>query len=1212
MKTTLAKALVSFLALCAGALAFTAWAATPVAVWDGDFGTLTKNGVTLRLGAHTRAADSSSVMLKAGQTNGIGVEWGTPKGAVSIIYRCTNVPMEPSTTYSQVFCTIGRASSTNRVGAVRTTGDQYQGIWANALWSSSPKVDYEEGTAFALCYQYNSGTRFDVKVGDAWKTIIDRSDWGSPTYDNNSLVCAAVGGYNGASGSMSCLAGAVITSIAVFHEKLTAADVAAFSFPSELSGENGVIWGNMGTSKSDPGSCTNNKKTTLASEALTLNFSKADGMSQKGIKGDGKVKITKIRFARGSNSASVPKTLTLSQAGAGAIISTGAVLQTGQKLWWANKSEKSVAVFEYTFGSGVQFDTDKDVSLNFSSKASLYVIEPKNSVLSIDDYSPTIEVTGDWTPTRQIAINIAQYWNGSTGSTTTSPTIAGQVTTDQATLVGTVPAAVWAQPSVGNIPVTENSGRRFTFGVPNYMQGAEVVANPAATKVAAYFSAGTNLKVANSFGTGTFRNYFLSAQSGNVGNGDITVSDIPFSAYDAIIYMSADSTDAMNPISVNGKYLYPTAVEGVNKAAASATSPQWGNGKTAELTYGANVMRVNALSGRLTILHTAKTWGIAAVQLVERQLVTYTADVSADTPFDDISWTPAKPAEGFSAGDNLVINASGTPTITFGSAIETEASLTIRGAAKVGAGDDIYEDGCFVKAFATFARLTADAVSFADIKTGYVGVYAKTETGFALRAQNKEVVSINFAAGSSVSGTGYTGLAPVQGDTWNNLTNTWGVRSTKTLEPILASADGVAATESPYMALAASANNTHQWNAATDVFLKGYLDDGGQASVTVSGVPYATYDVIVYAATDEAGKAFRAVTVNGASYTYDADNPATAKTGTENWGASQGLVAEYGRNALRIRNLTGTELTIRGGTNGDGARGCIAAIQIVCTGAMISGTDYFAETTAGGDVSKLAWTPGPLASGPLNTATVTVGAGATEPLVFNFDFGLTLFGFAVVNAAGQAVTLMKAAAVTPVVGTYDFSGATGRVEMAFATGAAKVIAGSDTVLPAGGTGRLTIDAGKTATVMDGDWGGTVDWTADDAALRLRGAAMASVPYLAATAGKVIYALPFADQTSADGVQFAGTLRRDFEEGFALRTTRLVLGNNGGSVQNFVQKGGNLTVTGATGPGSTGASTLLAHYSSTVSYRLEAGALHGLGHLPCTFGFFHLFEFPTEV
>lgn len=129
-------------------------------------------------------------------------------------------------------------------------------------------------------------------------------------------------------------------------------------------------------------------------------------------------------------------------------------------------------------------------------------------------------------------------------------------------------------------------------------------------------------------------------------------------------------------------------------------------------------------------------------------------------------------------------------------------------------------------------------------------------------------------------------------------------------------------------------NNTYQYADVTDKVIRGYLDDGGDhASVTITGIPFTAYDLIVVCATDEEGRQFNPVTVNEKNYRWNADNgttESTTATGTAGtWGQSRGAYVEYGRNAIKINSLTASTLSIVGGAHANGARGGIAAVILV-------------------------------------------------------------------------------------------------------------------------------------------------------------------------------------------------------------------------------------------------------------------------------------------
>ena len=143
-------------------------------------------------------------------------------------------------------------------------------------------------------------------------------------------------------------------------------------------------------------------------------------------------------------------------------------------------------------------------------------------------------------------------------------------------------------------------------------------------------------------------------------------------------------------------------------------------------------------------------------------------------------------------------------------------------------------------------------------------------------------------------------------------------------------------------------------------FIQGYLDDGsdgnGPLTITLTDVPYETYDLIIYCSTDTSSNGFKAKTVNGTIYKWDDATGTTVVAGgaSEKWGLASAAAgkAVYGANTLRINNLTGA-LTILGGAQENNARGCISAIQI-----MPAGTSTAPELTIGtaGQTTQATWT----------------------------------------------------------------------------------------------------------------------------------------------------------------------------------------------------------------------------------------------------------------
>ena len=222
---------------------------------------------------------------------------------------------------------------------------------------------------------------------------------------------------------------------------------------------------------------------------------------------------------------------------------------------------------------------------------------------------------------------------------------------------------------------------------------------------------------------------------------------------------------------------------------------------------------------------------------------------------------------------------------------------------------------------------------------------------------DNEVISLNFySSQGSVDVDDEAGLVAAQG--WENL----GASGTETT---LAVWNGEKATDLPISLTYSSANGYQYTGGVTDNYIKGYLDDGNQAQVTVENIPFKEYSVIVYSATDTENKKFKPVLINGSYYTGVATPTAYGYAdlvleGEQNlriWGGSRNPVAAYGKNALRVNGLTDSTLTIKGGTNGDGARGGIAAVQIINTGAALPDEQVIDWTAQPADQVKVSALP---------------------------------------------------------------------------------------------------------------------------------------------------------------------------------------------------------------------------------------------------------------
>ena len=187
--------------------------------------------------------------------------------------------------------------------------------------------------------------------------------------------------------------------------------------------------------------------------------------------------------------------------------------------------------------------------------------------------------------------------------------------------------------------------------------------------------------------------------------------------------------------------------------------------------------------------------------------------------------------------------------------------------------------------------------------------------------------SANLTTENDVGLAGYT--AP--GTAWNNIAAAVGTTSS-TIKMI--DATGTATVNSGISVQIATTRGSwycSSLTAATDP-RQGYIDEDNSnttPTITVSGIPFSNYRVIVYHSTDNGDVKFGYDTINGTNLTY-VDGALT--TGTTAWGdtgdQNTSHPMEEGVNTLVSGVLSGSTATIVA-HRGSGFRGCIAAVQIV-------------------------------------------------------------------------------------------------------------------------------------------------------------------------------------------------------------------------------------------------------------------------------------------
>ncbi len=435
------------------------------------------------------------------------------------------------------------------------------------------------------------------------------------------------------------------------------------------------------------------------------------------------------------------------------------------------------------------------------------------------------------------------------------------------------------------------------------------------------------------------------------------------------------------------------------------------------------------------------------------------ATISEDTKLSDIIWEPAVTDPSMT---KLMLTVANGAAIILDGTFDC-ASLDITGDAKFVADDSVYEDGCWEKVLFNSPITISGSISFGELKEGFYGAFTQAANSISLRAQNKEVISINIAGGSSggtagadspsenlVTGDGFYGIAPTLGDSWNNINKQW-TDGGKTIEIVGPNAyDGKDVIERPTMSLSATGKNTWQCGSIANPFLRGYLDDGNGVTVEVHGVPYTEYDVIVYATSDDASIALAPVTINGTQYTFK--NGETTP-GSDVWGVGQYATPEIGKNALRVNGCTGDTVTINAArirSPRDG-RATLCAVQVINKGDVVIKQDFSATISESTKFSEITWDEGEFVEGQLNDVTIAVADGEGE-VEIEFDKPDMMLGKITITCARPIK--FKATAALPNVGQFIVDDCTSYITYAWPVTELKTAANGVTY--AGGAG--TADA----------------------------------------------------------------------------------------------------------------------------------------------------------
>lgn len=226
----------SFLASVALMLVGGAWAATPVVVWDGDFGTLTKDGCTLDLSTHAVSVESNKVTIAAAPAKGVKVGWESGFATTTVLVKHNGLPDCSRLT---TLIALKAGGNEQRVG-VNLKGDSSfgtVGYWNGSAVNRATgdvAMDRNPGV-FAIKYKpTNDASDADkgTRLVEVVNGVVNERFYEAVLMGGGDQTTGVVIGGNGVNNG-SNYTGFEITGIAIFNTILSDEDIAAYQWPSE-------------------------------------------------------------------------------------------------------------------------------------------------------------------------------------------------------------------------------------------------------------------------------------------------------------------------------------------------------------------------------------------------------------------------------------------------------------------------------------------------------------------------------------------------------------------------------------------------------------------------------------------------------------------------------------------------------------------------------------------------------------------------------------------------------------------------------------------------------------------------------------------------------------------------------------------------------------------------------------------------------------------
>ncbi len=236
---------IAVLGLLSSAIALSAIAATPVAVWDNNFNEATKGGYTLNLNGNTAVMDSANTVtnaLKVTGDKGIFFSRTANGNWMTVLVRYSG--LDRASSYAQVLFmahNTNTSSYPDLVGlCLKPNNGKVDGVWVQKVWGNEGYNIPDLSTT--LVYQFNKengngSSLYSLNKNDVDATVTEVYKRTDLTFSKTSYDGFSIGGLidmsETATNNVKPAMGLTITAVAVFEESLSETDMASYKFPSE-------------------------------------------------------------------------------------------------------------------------------------------------------------------------------------------------------------------------------------------------------------------------------------------------------------------------------------------------------------------------------------------------------------------------------------------------------------------------------------------------------------------------------------------------------------------------------------------------------------------------------------------------------------------------------------------------------------------------------------------------------------------------------------------------------------------------------------------------------------------------------------------------------------------------------------------------------------------------------------------------------------------